>query len=120
MTAFPLRIVAVSWGLIELTGFLFTTGEKLSATHAAYAVLPPLALITCGLIPATWVSNRPVKLALLFLLFGAVARRVYTVAQELSDTPPYFLAAALQAVTLVLLVVFIARALRKVRNDLHA
>jgi hypothetical protein len=112
----PLRVVAVSWGLVELLGFLFTTGSALLTVFIAYSILPPVALLLCGLIPARCYQSRWAKLGLVFVLLAAAIRRVDSIWRELMDTPPYFLAAGLQLATLIILLALATHILKGIRT----
>lgn len=100
----PLRVVGIAWGLFETMGFLWTYSTAVELATAIYWGMPALALMAGALLPRRILQIRVVKICVLIILAAGMARRLHTVAQELFFTsPPYFLAALLQAITLCLL-----------------
>jgi hypothetical protein len=111
----PLRVLSLSWGMVELLALLFTTGAAIAPAFAMYIALPPIALIIAGIIPAKWTASIWVRFALALLLVAAIVRRAHSIGNELLDNPPYLLAAGLQAISLVILAWIMFRVVRMLR-----
>lgn len=112
----PLRVLALSWGLIEIFAFLFTTGSAHTLSFALYAFLPPAVLILTAVLPQKVMMSAPINLALTILIAAALVRRVHSIGHELLTTPPYLLAAGLHAVSLVILALLIVHMAKIMRT----